>query len=147
MRKTILILALVVTAVAASSAGAKRASTFTFCTDPTFPPMELASSSGKISGFDVEMASALAKTFGETSKAVKTAFGGLIPALHAKKCDTDYGDFAAFTHQQNKDLYRDLTVLLARSRLGGFGIALDITPSYGKGYSAKWLPMGMKPTS
>src|SRR5207249_9086331 len=44
--------------------------------------------------------------------------------FHAKKCDTDYGDFAAFTHQQNKDLYRDLTVLLARSRLGGFGIAL-----------------------
>jgi polar amino acid transport system substrate-binding protein len=49
--------------------------------------MELASSSGAISGFDVDMASALAKTWGATSKPVKTAFPGLIPALKAKKCD------------------------------------------------------------
>jgi polar amino acid transport system substrate-binding protein len=33
------------------------------------------------------MASALAKTFRATSKPVKTAFPGLIPALKAKKCD------------------------------------------------------------
>jgi len=74
-------------AVAATAGGASRAATFTFCTDPTFPPMELASSSGAISGFDVDMAAALAHTFGESSKAVKTAFPGLIPALNAKKCD------------------------------------------------------------
>jgi polar amino acid transport system substrate-binding protein len=49
--------------------------------------MELASSSGAITGFDVDMASALAKTWGATSKPVKTAFPGLIPALEAKKCD------------------------------------------------------------
>jgi polar amino acid transport system substrate-binding protein len=91
MRKIIvgLALAVAVVLVAAVTAGAaKRASTFTFCTDPTFPPMELAASSGKISGFDVDMASALAKTWGATARAVKTAFPGLIPALNAKKCDT-----------------------------------------------------------
>ena len=49
--------------------------------------MELASSSGAISGFDVDMASALAKTWGATAKPLKTAFPGLIPALKAKKCD------------------------------------------------------------
>src|SRR5437867_7633525 len=49
--------------------------------------MELASSSGAISGFDVDMASALAKTWGATAKPVKTAFPSLIPALKAKKCD------------------------------------------------------------
>jgi len=88
MRKPILALALAAMLVAAGSAGAGRsASTFTFCTDPTFPPMELASSSGAISGFDVDMAAALAKTWGATSKPVKTAFPGLIPALDAKKCD------------------------------------------------------------
>src|SRR5213592_4108245 len=88
MRKTILVSALVALAVAAASAGASSgATTFTFCTDPTFPPMELASSSGAISGFDVDMASALAKTFGATAKPLKTAFPGLIPALNAKKCD------------------------------------------------------------
>src|SRR5262249_47569707 len=90
MRQTTLVVALAAAAaiVLAGTAGAARhASTFTFCTDPTFPPMELASSSGAISGFDVDMASALAGTFGETSKPVKTAFPGLIPALNAKKCD------------------------------------------------------------
>jgi polar amino acid transport system substrate-binding protein len=73
--------------MAATAGGARHADTFTFCTDPSFPPMELASSSGAIGGFDVDMASALAHTFGETSKPLKTAFPGLIPALNAKKCD------------------------------------------------------------
>src|SRR5437016_11970075 len=74
--------------VLAGTAGAEgQATTFTFCTDPSFPPMELASSSGAISGFDVDMASALAKTWGATAKPLKTAFPGLIPALKAKKCD------------------------------------------------------------
>jgi polar amino acid transport system substrate-binding protein len=73
--------------VVATAGGASRATTFTFCTDPSFPPMELASSSGAIGGFDVDMAAALAHTFGETAKPLKTAFPGLIPALNAKKCD------------------------------------------------------------
>ena len=88
MRTTILALALAAMVVAAGSAGASRsAGTFTFCTDPTFPPMELATASGAITGFDVDMASALAKTWGGTAKPLKTAFPGLIAALGAKKCD------------------------------------------------------------
>jgi polar amino acid transport system substrate-binding protein len=63
-------------------------STLTFCTDPTFPPMELTKSNGAIFGFDVDMANAIAKRMGITAKAVKTAFPGLIPALSAKKCET-----------------------------------------------------------
>lgn len=91
MRKAILsaaAAAAVLAVLLASAAGAAtRAGTFTFCTDPTFPPMELASTSGTITGFDIDMASALAKTFGETAKPLKTAFPGLIAALKAKKCD------------------------------------------------------------
>jgi len=90
MRHTTLAAALAAAAAAllVGTAGAARhATTFTFCTDPTFPPMELASSSGAISGFDVDMATSLAKTFGATAKPLKTAFPGLIPALNAKKCD------------------------------------------------------------
>jgi polar amino acid transport system substrate-binding protein len=87
MRKVILILALAASAVAAASAGAGSSATFTYCTDPSFPPMEYVTSGGKITGFDVDMASALAKTFGATAKPLKTAFPGLIPALNAKKCD------------------------------------------------------------
>jgi polar amino acid transport system substrate-binding protein len=62
--------------------------TLTFCTDPTFPPMELTKSSGAIFGFDIDMANAIAKRMGISAKPVKTAFGGLIPALGAKKCET-----------------------------------------------------------
>ena len=90
MRQTTIVVALAVAAavvLAGTASAARHATTFTFCTDPTFPPMELASSSGAISGFDVDMASALAKTFGATAKPLKTAFPGLIPALNAKKCD------------------------------------------------------------
>src|SRR5262245_64918715 len=86
MRKAILVLALLATAVVAGSAGARSSATFTYCTDPTFPPLEYVAGS-KITGFDVDMATALAKTFGATAKPLKTAFPGLIPALKAKKCD------------------------------------------------------------
>jgi polar amino acid transport system substrate-binding protein len=89
MRKSIVLLALGVVALAvAGSAGASRhAGTFKYCTDPTFPPMELATASGKITGFDVDFAQALALTWGANAAPVKTAFAGLIPALNAKKCD------------------------------------------------------------
>jgi polar amino acid transport system substrate-binding protein len=87
MRKAILVLALLATAVVAGSAGARSSATFKYCTDPTFPPLEFVGSGGRITGFDVDMASALAKTFGSTAKPLKTAFPGLIPALKSKKCD------------------------------------------------------------
>ncbi len=74
-------------ALASAAGAAPRATTFTFCTDPTFPPMELTTTSGTIVGFDVDMANALAKTWGASAKALKTAFPGLIAALQAKKCN------------------------------------------------------------
>jgi polar amino acid transport system substrate-binding protein len=80
--------ALLVALAAAGAAGAGRqATTFKYCTDPTFPPMELATTSGKIIGFDVDMATKLAATWGGVATPVKTAFPGLLPALNAKKCD------------------------------------------------------------
>ncbi len=82
------LLVLVASLAVAGTAGASRhAGTFTYCTDPTFPPMELATASGKIIGFDVEMAQKLALTWGANATPVKTAFPGLIPALNSKKCD------------------------------------------------------------
>jgi polar amino acid transport system substrate-binding protein len=89
MRKSLVLAALAVAVLAvAGSAGASRhAGTFKYCTDPTFPPMELATASGKITGFDVDMAQQLSLTWGANAVAVKTAFPGLIPALDAKKCD------------------------------------------------------------
>jgi polar amino acid transport system substrate-binding protein len=81
-----LVVPAVVVAFLAASASGQRAATFKWCTDPTFPPMEYTTTSGKIVGFDADMAVALAKTWGGTASASKTAFPGLIPALNAKKC-------------------------------------------------------------
>jgi polar amino acid transport system substrate-binding protein len=88
MRKMVVFaLATAALAVAGSAGASRHAGTFKFCTDPTFPPMELATTSGKITGFDVDMAQQLALTWGANAQAVKTAFPGLIPALNAKRCD------------------------------------------------------------
>ena len=89
MRKLVISLAVPLIAATVFAAGAlgRQTATFKYCTDPTFPPMEYGTTSGKIVGFDVDMATALAKTFSSTAAAVKTAFPGLLPALNAKKCD------------------------------------------------------------
>ena len=82
------LLALLVALAAAGSAGASRhAASFTYCTDPTFPPLEYTTTSGKIVGFDADMATKLASTFQHTAKPLKTAFPGLLAALAAKRCD------------------------------------------------------------
>jgi hypothetical protein len=50
--------------------------------------------------------------------------GGLI--FHAKDCETDWKDFAQYSHQENLDLYRDLTRILAASGLMGYGCAMSL---------------------
>jgi polar amino acid transport system substrate-binding protein len=66
---------------------AARVTPLSFCTDPTFPPMEMTKSDGSIFGFDVDMAAAIATTWQVPSQPVKTAFPGLIPALNSKRCE------------------------------------------------------------
>ncbi len=46
--------------------------------------------------------------------------------FHASDCDSDHGDYTDKPHQENKDLYRDVAILLAESGMGGMGIALDL---------------------
>src|SRR3954452_16902614 len=72
---------------AAASAGPAKMSSFRYCSDPTFPPMEYKTPSGGAVGFDVDMAKALAAHFGGKATFVQTAFPGLLPALSARKCD------------------------------------------------------------
>jgi polar amino acid transport system substrate-binding protein len=92
LRKVIL-LALVAALglVAAGTAGASHhrsaGTAFSYCDNPTFPPMENATTGGKPTGFDIDMANALAKQMGGTAKYVFSSFSGLLPALGAKRCD------------------------------------------------------------
>jgi hypothetical protein len=46
--------------------------------------------------------------------------------FHATECDTDQGDFAGISHNDNKSLYKDLTQLVCSSNLLGFGCAIDL---------------------
>jgi len=58
-----------------------------YCDNPTFPPMESKTTSGKLVGFDIDMANAIAKLWKVKAKFVFSSFGGLLPALGAKRCD------------------------------------------------------------
>src|SRR5205085_6744167 len=49
--------------------------------------MESKTTSGKPVGFDIDMAAAIAKHWKVKPKFVFSSFGGLLPALGAKRCD------------------------------------------------------------
>lgn len=46
--------------------------------------------------------------------------------FHANHCDSDQGEYRNTPHRENKELYKDLTQLLAVSEMGGFGFAIDL---------------------
>jgi polar amino acid transport system substrate-binding protein len=85
------LLLLTVTLAVAATAGAVGIApvkgSFKYCSDPTFPPMESTTTAGKPTGFDVDMANAVAKLWRVKAKFVQTAFPGLLPALASKKCN------------------------------------------------------------
>jgi polar amino acid transport system substrate-binding protein len=95
MRTTITLLALAallaIAATAAGTAGAGRhvaaGTSFKYCDNPTFPPMENATKGGKPVGFDIDFANALAAKMGGKATFVFSSFSGLLPALGAKRCD------------------------------------------------------------
>jgi polar amino acid transport system substrate-binding protein len=87
------LLALVAALAVVGTAGASHLvkspvkGSFKYCDDPTFPPMESTTTSGKPVGFDIDMANAIGKLWKVKATFVHTAFPGLLPALAAKKCN------------------------------------------------------------
>jgi hypothetical protein len=61
----------------------------------------------------------------DSSDIVRT---GGIP-FHAHDCDSDHGDFEHTTHEENKALYRDLTIMAAESHVQGFAVVIDLIAS------------------
>jgi polar amino acid transport system substrate-binding protein len=86
MRKTMIVAALAIVALTAAG-GATAATSFKYCDNPTFPPMESTTKAGKPVGFDIDFAAALAKQMGGKATYVFSSFSGLLPALGAKRCD------------------------------------------------------------
>jgi polar amino acid transport system substrate-binding protein len=92
VRKVILlalVAALGLVAAGAAGAGHRHATgtAFSYCDNPTFPPMENTTAGGKPTGFDIDFANAIAKQLGGTAKYVFSSFAGLLPALGSKRCD------------------------------------------------------------
>src|SRR5207244_384003 len=88
------VLALIAALAVVASAGASGhvgispvKGSFKYCDDPTFPPMESKTTSGKPVGFDIDMANAIGKLWKVKAVFLETAFPGLLPALAAKKCN------------------------------------------------------------
>lgn len=50
--------------------------------------------------------------------------GGQI--FHAAECDSDRGEYKKTSHQANKSLYKDLTKIIAESKLMGWGVAVSL---------------------
>jgi polar amino acid transport system substrate-binding protein len=68
-------------------AGLIREGELRVCTDPTYPPLESFDESGEFVGFDVEVARAVAETWGVEAVFQETSFSGILPALDAGRCD------------------------------------------------------------
>lgn len=81
------LLVVVGTAGASRQVGSPVKGSFKYCNNPTFPPMESKTTSGKPVGFDIDLAAAIAKLWKVKSGFVSTSFPGLLPALAAHKCD------------------------------------------------------------
>lgn len=96
MKATIALAIAVLIATAVASGARSKApepfasnGSFSVCMDISFPPMEFYARVGSKTptGFDVDLAKAVAKRWGISVKFVPTGFTGLLPALGSEKCD------------------------------------------------------------
>ena len=78
---------LLATALMALSGGIAAAQTVRLGTEGAYPPFNLIDASGKVGGFDVEIAQALCAKMGAECEVVTSDWDGIIPALNAKKFD------------------------------------------------------------
>lgn len=84
---TIAAAVLVASGTARAGGGATAGTSFKYCDNPTFPPMESTTKAGKPVGFDIDFANALAAQMGGGATYVFSSFAGLLPALSARRCD------------------------------------------------------------
>jgi polar amino acid transport system substrate-binding protein len=86
IRRLSLIAVLALTAAAAFATQASAAKQLVFCSDVSYPPEEFVQG-GKPVGSDIDIAAAVAKRLGMTSKIQNTGFDGIVAALLSNKCD------------------------------------------------------------
>jgi len=60
---------------------------FIVCTDPSYPPLESLDEDGDYIGFDIDVAEAVAESWGIEATFQDVAFAGILPALDSGRCD------------------------------------------------------------
>lgn len=70
-----------------SLARVKAAGKITFGTDDTYPPFEFRNDKNELVGFDIDLATEIAKRLGVTAEFKPTAWDGIIPSLVGKQYD------------------------------------------------------------
>lgn len=86
----------------------KKAGQIVIGIDDTYPPMEFKDkTTGKVSGFDIDMANAIAKKLGVKTKFVPNSFDGIFLALKAKKFDVVHSTISITDERKKTMIFSD----------------------------------------
>jgi polar amino acid transport system substrate-binding protein len=101
-KKTLFVLfTFVILFVVVSCDKKREQETLVFGTDPGFAPFEFYNEKGVLEGFDIDIATAIAKKAGYKAEFVPVAWAGIIPALETKKIDAIIGGMS-ITEERKK---------------------------------------------
>ncbi|PJI08459.1 MULTISPECIES: ABC transporter substrate-binding protein [Clostridium] len=86
----------------------KKAGQIVIGIDDTYPPMEFKDkATGKVSGFDIDMANAIAKKLGVKTKFVPNSFDGIFLALNSKKFDIVHSSISITDERKKTMIFSD----------------------------------------
>lgn len=85
----------------------KEKGEMTFAMTGAYPPFSFVDKDGKLVGFDIDIANAIAKEIGVEAKPVTTAWDGIIAGLTGKRFDTIIGSMAITEERKQKVAFSD----------------------------------------
>ncbi|KAF1025091.1 MAG: Lysine/arginine/ornithine-binding periplasmic protein [Pseudomonas sp.] len=131
MNKTHKMLFAAVALVISGTAMAKD--TVTIATDATFPPFESVDASGKLVGYDIELADAVCKAAKLDCNIIGAAWEGMIPGLLSKKYDALISQLTVTEARRKVMAFSDVYELPTFRFVARKGANLTITPEGLKG--------------
>ena len=129
-----LVVALLLSPIASTTASAKAWTEVRIGIDPTYPPMDSKRPDGTLTGFDVDLGNEICKRIAAHCTWVENEFSGMIPALQARKIDVILSAMAITEKRQQQidfttKLYQFKSRLIARK---GAALKEDDTGLQGK---------------
>jgi histidine transport system substrate-binding protein len=107
MKNLFKVLPLVLAFASAGSALAAAPSSIKIGTDPTYAPFESKDASGKLVGFDIDLANEMCKRAAIKCTYVESDFDALIPSLKAKKIDAIISSLSITEKRQQEIAFTD----------------------------------------